>query len=212
MLDALSQCWWLGSKCIPEWEAWAVAAAVFGGAGSWIAAAVTYWAVVLPIKRRKGEDHAVASAAMEDFAGDLIDLRERMGVVSLTLNFVKPDGDAARNNARVRGLSRPVSVPVLKATPETLPLVHGLNRLRRAIGRWNETVSTFDLTYDPELGSQFLEYEVDELNSRHAALMHEIRVVAALIRPFANDSAEDLDRVIYSGDGFLPLPQPPDIW
>ncbi|WP_312400571.1 hypothetical protein [Stenotrophomonas indicatrix] len=211
MLDALGQCWWLGDKCIPEWQAWAVAAAVFGGAGSWAAAFVTYWAVILPINRRKWEDHAVASAEMEDFAVELIDLRERMGFVALTLGFVKPDGDAAQTNARVHALTRQVSVPKLQATPETLSLVKGLNRLKREVTQWNETTTTFDLTYDPELGSEFLEYQVANLKSRHATLMKEIRAAAVLIRPFAPEFSADLDRVISSGDGFLPLPDLPDI-
>ncbi|MBH1830961.1 hypothetical protein I5W42_05720 [Stenotrophomonas maltophilia] len=30
MLDGVSQCWWLGSRCIPDWDGWSVAVASIG--------------------------------------------------------------------------------------------------------------------------------------------------------------------------------------
>lgn len=210
MLDALSQCWWLGESCVPRWEAWAVAAAVLGGAGSWIAALVTYLAVITPIKRRASEDHAVATAAMDDFAVDLIGLRDSMGIAGFLLGSVKPGGDAEKNNSLVRGLSRSLAVPILPATPETLPLVKALNRLRRAVNRWNETVTKFDVTYDAELGGAFEEYVIDGLRSDHDSLMDRIRDAARAISPLVPAFSHDLDVIINSGNGFLPISHPPD--
>lgn len=185
---------------------WAAVAAI----GGWVAAIVTYLAVILPMKRRESEDRAVAKAAMVDFAEDLIALRDSMGIVGFLLNSIKPGGDASRNNSLVRGLSRQVSVPTLKATPETLPLVQALNRLRRAVNRWNENVATFDVSYDPELGDAFEEHMFNGLHSDHNVLMDEIRAAAKIIKPLVNGFTDELDLIISSGNGFLPMSQPPD--
>lgn len=185
---------------------WSAVAAI----GGWVAALVTFLAVILPIKRRESEDLAVAKAAMVDFAEDLIALRDSMGVVGFLLNSIKPGGDANRNNSLVRGLSRQVSVPTLTATPETLSLVQALNRLRRAVNRWNENVATFDVTYDPELGGAFEDHLIDGLHRDHDRLMDEIRAAAGTIRPMVQRFSHELDVIIASGNGFLPMTHPPD--
>ncbi|WP_314102706.1 hypothetical protein [uncultured Stenotrophomonas sp.] len=185
---------------------WAAIAAI----GGWVAAIVTFLAVILPMKRRKSEDRAVAKAAMVDFAEVLIALRDSMGIAGFLVNSVKPGGDASKKNSLVRGLSRQVSVPTLAATPEMLPLVQALNRLRRAVIRWNETVATFDVSYDPELGGAFEDHLIDGLKRDHDRLMDEIRAVARMIRPMVKGFEQDLDLIITSGNGFLPIPRPPD--
>lgn len=60
MVNALSQCWWLGTTCVPEWEAWAVAA---GGA------AVVTTAVLGVVTYRLGKAANRASAAAVEIAG-----------------------------------------------------------------------------------------------------------------------------------------------
>lgn len=189
--------------CRPDWAA-------IAAMGGWVAAIVTFLAVILPMKRRKSEDRAAAKAAMVDFAEDLIALRDSMGIVGFLLNTVKPGGDANKSNALVRGLSRQVSVPTLTPTPETLSLVEALNRLRRAVIRWNETVATFDVSYDPELGGAFEDHLIEGLKRDHDRLMNEIRAVARMIRPMVQGLGQDLDLIITSGNGFLPIPHPPD--
>lgn len=42
MVNALSQCWWLGKTCVPEWEAWAVAAGVASVVTTAVLGFVTY--------------------------------------------------------------------------------------------------------------------------------------------------------------------------
>ncbi|HDS1559781.1 hypothetical protein JAK58_09355 [Stenotrophomonas maltophilia] len=60
MVDAFSQCWWLGNSCVPDWEAWAVAA---GGA------AVVTTAVLGVVTYRLGKAANSASAAAVRIAG-----------------------------------------------------------------------------------------------------------------------------------------------
>ncbi|GEM_PF-1120632 len=42
MLEALSQCWWLGETCVPEWEAWAAAAGIVAVLTTAVLGIVTY--------------------------------------------------------------------------------------------------------------------------------------------------------------------------
>jgi len=211
MLDGISQCWWLSKDCVPRWEAWAVAAALFGAIGSWGAAWATFYAVILPIRRRKLEDKAVASSAIEHFADELIELRGRMGIASLTLARLKPTTYREHANSMVRALGRhTATVPVLTATPETLPLANALNGLRRALAKWSRTVATFDLSQDPDLPVEFLDFVIEGLRSDHSAVMTQIRAVAALARDILPAYAVELDRIINSGDGFLPYAFPQD--
>ncbi|TGW19223.1 hypothetical protein E4417_10485 [Stenotrophomonas maltophilia] len=60
MVNALSQCWWLGKTCAPEWEAWAVAV---GGV------AVVTTAVLGIVTYRLGKVANRASAAAVKIAG-----------------------------------------------------------------------------------------------------------------------------------------------
>ncbi|PZT26654.1 hypothetical protein A7X93_17960 [Stenotrophomonas maltophilia] len=60
MVNALSQCWWLGKSCVPDWDAWAVAAGV---------AAVVTTAVLGVVTYRLGKAANSASAAAVQIAG-----------------------------------------------------------------------------------------------------------------------------------------------
>ncbi|MNM61859.1 hypothetical protein D3C81_731700 [compost metagenome] len=212
MLDGVSQCWVLSENCVIWWDAWAIPVAVFAALGSWIAAWATYLAVVRPLRRRRDEDSAVAIAAMDNFAAELIELRYEIGMVGFTISSVKPDSNPEWANAMVHQWARyRMTVPALEARPESLDLVKGLNTLRRAIGIWGSKAERFDLTPDPELPSEFQEYVINELNSDFVRLMDAIRLVARLVKPMVPEYAEELDKIIESGNGFLPFPPAPDV-
>ncbi|WP_261997079.1 hypothetical protein [Stenotrophomonas sp. Ste96] len=203
LLNAMGVCWWPGQGCTPRWEAWAVAAAIFAGLGSWLAAGVTYYAVVAPIERRKLVDRAIATAAMEEFAVQLIQLRDDLGTAALTINWIKPTTKPDLASTLVRALSRyTVAVPALEATPETLPLVNSLSRLRNALAKWTQAIATFDLSPDPEFPDEFAEHAIAWLRTTHAAAMKEIRDVASRVKELVPAHAQELTRVTTAGDGF----------
>lgn len=206
--------------CVVWWDAWAVVVtaiglavavgagliAFFGVLGSWAAAVATYLAVIEPLRRRKLEDHATAAVAMENFAGELIDLRFRLGSVGFVLPMLQLDMEPARAKMMVRGFARyRAVVPELAPTPETRDLVVSLNGLRRALRTWVEVVEAFDMTPDPETGDEIAEYLVEELNLTFMRLMDQIRQVAGLIKPLVPQYTETLDQVLANHNGFLAL-------
>lgn len=56
---------------------------------------------------------------------------------------------------------------------------------------------------DPELPSEFLEYEIDGLKSCLGVLVNEIRSVARLSKTMVPNYAEELDRVLVPHDDFI---------
>jgi len=202
-LNAMGACWWPGQGCTPRWEAWAVAAAIFAGLGSWLAAGVTYYAVVTPLERQKLVDRAIARAAMEDFAVQLIQLRDDLGSAALTINAIEPTTKPELASNMVKLLSRyTVEVPVLIATPETLPLVNSLSRLRHALGKLSTSIDSFDLRVDPDVQNYRAEDEIAWLQRTHRDAMIAIRDVAGRIMDLVPTYADDLNRVVTAGDGF----------
>ncbi|MEF9875151.1 MAG: hypothetical protein RR778_15770 [Glutamicibacter sp.] len=212
MLDALGPCWWLGKECIPRWEAWAVAAAIFGGVGSWLAAFATYYAVVRPERRRREEARAVATTAMEHFAAELIEFRYRIGSVGFFMQFVTASSSPEDAKKSVSTMGRYVLVvPEIAVNTETAEIAKALGRLRRAFKTWLETVNTFDMTpIDDDPGGDIAEHAVNTLHSHFQSLMKAIRSVAALIEPIVPIYASELRLVANAGDGFLPMATPPD--
>lgn len=84
---------------------------------------------------------------MENFAGELVDLCDKMGVLSFSIRMLKPGADIDVHTMMVRRMTQAVAVPSLQSTPETLQLVSAPNKLRRAVQRWNNAVSTFGYGY-----------------------------------------------------------------
>lgn len=208
--EALSRCWWLGKECVPDWDAWAAAAAIFAGVGSWGAAIATYLAVVMPLKRRKLEDEASTRVAMENFAGDLVSLRNRIGTDSFLVTMVSPKKDVKRHTEMVRRMAHLVVVPEVSISPESEGLALALNKLRRSIKEWNSIVARFDLEPDPDLGIegiQYVEYEITALKAAHANLAEAVREVARLIKPLVTSYAVELDRVLVNHNGFHIYPE-----
>jgi len=202
-LNTMGACWWPGQGCTPRWEAWAVAAAIFAGLGSWLAAGVTYYSVVTPMERRKLVERAIATAAMEEFAVQLIQLRDDLGSASLTINSIHPAMDPRLASILVKSLERcTVAVPVLAPTPETLPLVNSLSRLRYALGKWSRSIESFDLRPEPDYSDNVAEYAIASLQHTHSVAMNEIRNVAGRMLELVPTYADELNRVISAGDGF----------
>lgn len=212
MLDALGPCWWLGKECIPRWEAWAVAAAIFGGIGSWLAAFATYYAVVRPERRRRDEARAVATTAMEHFAAELIEYRYRIGSVGFLIQFVKTSSSPKDAKKSVSTMGNYVLVvPEITVNSETVKIVKALNKLRRAFKTWLETVNTFDMTpISDSQGGDIAEYAVSTLHSHFGSLMNAIRGVAEVIEPIVPIYADELRLVANAGNSFLPMETPPD--
>lgn len=211
-LNTVGACWLPDQGCTPRWEAWAVAAAVFAGVGSWLAAVATYWAVIFPLQRRQHENLAVATAVLDNFAAELIDLRYALGTVGFILPMVSPTSEPSQAKKTVQGMARhSIAVPKLIATPETLQLVVSLNSLRRALKKWDKSVATFDISPEPDMEPSFAEYVVDELKSNFRSVMNEIRAVAELIKGVVPAYRSELELITQSGDSFLPLPPAPDV-
>ncbi|HHA2917138.1 TPA: hypothetical protein ACOD99_000084 [Stenotrophomonas maltophilia] len=206
-MKALSVCWWLGKECVPDWGAWAAAAAIFAGVGSWGAAIATYMAVISPLKRRKLEDKASTRVAMENFAGDLVSLRNSLGGNSFIVAMVAPKIEVKRHTDMVRRMTHSVVVPEVFISPENEALALALNKLRRSINEWNSIVTRFDLEPDPDLGIAYVEHEITVLKAAHAKLAESIREVARMIKPLVTSYAVELDRVLVNHNGFLIYPE-----
>ncbi|HDS1367145.1 TPA: hypothetical protein ACG4ML_000539 [Stenotrophomonas maltophilia] len=218
MLDGISQCWPLAERCHVWWEAWAVAVAFlglavaaigaviayFGVLGSWAAAYATYMAVIQPLKRRQLEDRVAIDLAMENFAGELIDLRYDLGGSASSLGWLRA-GFPNEAKAHVERHSIPnVSIPSLTPTPENRQIVEALNRLRRSVNAWNSHVQNFDIRPNPFNPSDFAETEIERIKRRMQHLIADVRAVAAAMRDYAPAYAGELQWVASSGDGFLP--------
>ncbi|MCC8671453.1 hypothetical protein LN461_19145 [Xanthomonas arboricola] len=203
MYEGLTQCWVLSKNCTVNWSAWAVVVGLLGAIGGWVAAIVTFLAVIRPLKRRRDEDKAIAEAVMENFADDLIDFRHQMGMVSFSLSLVNARTNSARVEELVRGLGRKLKVPKVNPTPEFSELVRVINRLRRSVQNWNQTVSTFSLEMDPEYPSDFVEYAINDLHASHIKLMNAIRDAARQMQAILPNYKDGLTEIMVEHNGFI---------
>lgn len=204
--------------CVIWWEAWAVVFAVvaivvaFGAAwvaflgvlGSWAAAAATYLAVVKPLERRKLEERIASETAMESFAAELIQLRYDLGMRFLSLSWLNPsDPEGSRRSVKswvVRGLTVPSPVPA----PENVELVKLLNKLRGSLKAWNQRASSFDISPDEHLPSDFPERAIEALTDALSKVQNDIRQLARVMKEYAPAYANELQWIAESGDGFIP--------
>lgn len=154
MLDALGQCWWLGKNCIPNWEAWAVAAAILGGVGSWIAAAATYFAVLLPFRSQQKDQRVKTRVSLGPISMAIADIGRRISNAESLLRakavqkvwFVDFEWDTLR--------LPPLAVS-LDASSDTERFLLGLNEFVMAQNRFAAVVEGFSGEHGPQSDLNF---------------------------------------------------------
>lgn len=144
---------------------------------------------------------------MENFAGDLVSLRNRIGTDSFLVTMVSPEKDVKRHTDMVRRTAHFVVIPEVSVSPENEGLALALNKLRRSIKEWNTIVTRFDLEPDPDTGIEYVEYEITALKTAHANLAEAVREVARMIKPLVTSYAAELDRIFVDHNGFLIYPE-----
>lgn len=144
---------------------------------------------------------------MENFAGDLVSLRNSIGADSFLVTMVSPKKNVKRHTDMVRRMAHLVAIPEVSISPENEGLALALNKLRRSIKDWNSIVARFDLEPEPDTGIEYVEHEIAALRKAHANLAEAVREVARMIKPLVTSYAVELDRVLEDHNGFLIYPE-----
>lgn len=93
--DALSNCWWLGKQCVPEWDAWAAGAAFVAVVATVILGVVTF---------RLGKAANKATALATDIALHQVKAEEFRSETEELLVLVQVTGEVSINQQRVSDL------------------------------------------------------------------------------------------------------------
>ncbi|NYH49394.1 hypothetical protein [Xanthomonas arboricola] len=126
---AVFRCWPLGPSCEVNWDAWAAV-------GGWVAACVTFLAVLLPFRqfqKSEKERHRVerfeAALELEHFWLTTIDLKRLLRPVAFA-----EAGEEAENRLRfLINLTRGMTYPVLPTSSEYQSLRSELAQLKRTL-------------------------------------------------------------------------------
>lgn len=94
-LDALSNCWWLGKHCVPEWDAWAASAAFAAVVATVILGVVTY---------RLGKAANRATALAADIALHQVKREEFRSETEELLVLVQVTGEVSINQHKASTL------------------------------------------------------------------------------------------------------------
>ncbi|WP_115539991.1 hypothetical protein [Xanthomonas campestris] len=138
---AFFRCWPLGASCEVNWDAWAAA-------GGWVAACVTFLAVLLPFRQfqksereRNRVERFEAALELEHFWLTTIDLKRLLNPAAFA-----DAGEEAENRLRfLINFTRGITYPALPTSSEYQSLRSALAQLKRTL----KVLQDFDSIHKP---------------------------------------------------------------
>ena len=179
IFNGVSQCWPLSTTCVVWWDAWAAV-------GAWVAATVTFLAVLLPFRQgQKDKKQAVESAkleatlALEHFVLTIIDFRAGIAN-SLRKTEALPVAEVVGDTVGrlLETISR-AEYPVLPANAALWEVRSDLAYLRRTMSVFGDYQTAFK---QGQLTPEVIEAYISSLKLAEAGLAQTVIAIQPYVR------------------------------
>lgn len=179
IFNGVSQCWPLSTTCVVWWDAWAAV-------GAWVAATVTFLAVLLPFRQGQKEKKQAleaakreATLALEHFVLTIIDFRAAIAN-AVTKTEVLPVAEVVGNTVTaLLGTVSRAEYPVLPANAALWEVRSDLAYLRRTMSVFGDYQIAFK---QGQLTPKVIQAYLSSLKLAEAALAQTVIAIQPYVR------------------------------
>ncbi|MBN5049464.1 hypothetical protein JY456_03805 [Stenotrophomonas maltophilia] len=161
-LDGVFRCSPLGiDDCVVWWDA-------VGALGTWIAAAVTFLAVLLPYRASRKKEAVSSKVALVDFDLALKDLKRRLSAAEILIE-VRDGSSSWLSAADLDSMRLPPIAHGIQPSKNAENLLVSISLLRVAIADWNATIDPYTRIQAPDPAD--LRSAFDHLGGKHSDVL-----------------------------------------